>query len=60
MIISHPMGKAFIDLIKDKAPFPLDDFPGKTQAKNLLKPLGFAIKEFIDEPKLYIIKAIKQ
>jgi SAM-dependent methyltransferase len=60
MVISHPMGKAFIDLIKDKAPFPLDDFPGRTRAGNLLKPFGFKIGEFVDEPKLYIMKAIKQ
>ena len=60
MVISHPMGKTFIDLIRDKAPFPLDVFPGRTRAGNLLKPFGFKIGEFIDEPKLYIMKAIKQ
>jgi len=60
MIISHPMGKSFIDLIKDRAPFPLDDFPDKNRAGKLLRPFGFEIEEFVDEPKLYIMKAIRQ
>ena len=60
MIISHPMGKSFIDLIKDRAPFPLDDFPDKSRAGKLLRPFGFEIEEFVDEPKLYIMKAIRQ
>jgi len=59
MVISHPMGKSFIDLIRDRAPFPLDDFPGRTKAGRLLQPFGFEIGEFIDEPSLYIMKAIK-
>ena len=59
MVISHPMGKSFIDLIKDRAPFPLDDFPGKSRAEKLLRPFGFEIGEFVDEPKLYIMKAIR-
>lgn len=60
MIISHPMGKSFIDLIKDRAPFPLDDFPDKSRAGKLLRPFGFEIEEFVDEPELYIMKAIRQ
>lgn len=59
MIISHPMGKAFIDRIRDETPFPLDDFPGKSKAERLMEPFGFKIKEFVDEPKLYIMKVIK-
>ncbi|MBW1902776.1 MAG: class I SAM-dependent methyltransferase [Deltaproteobacteria bacterium] len=60
MVISHPMGKSFIDLLKDRAPFPLDDFPGKSRAGKLLRPFGFEIGGFVDEPKLYIMKAIRQ
>lgn len=59
MVISHPMGRSFIDLIRDQASFPLDDFPGRSKAGRLLKPFGFKIKEFIDEPKLYIMVALK-
>jgi len=59
MVISHPMGKSFIDFLKEKAPFPLDDFPGKSEAENLLEPYGFDIGKFFDEPELYILLAVK-
>ena len=38
MVISHPMGKSFIDLIRDQSSFPLDDFPGRSKAGRLLRP----------------------
>jgi len=60
MVISHPLGKSFVELLKEKSPFPLDDFPEKAEAKALLKPYQFDIQEFIDEPKLYILVATKQ
>jgi SAM-dependent methyltransferase len=60
MVISHPLGKSFIHSLKEKVPFPLDDFPGKSEAGILLKPYGFGIKKFIDEPELYILVAVKQ
>lgn len=60
MVISHPMGKAFIDLIRGQTTFPLDDFPGRSTAGKLLKPFGFEIKDFVDEPNLYIMVAIKK
>jgi SAM-dependent methyltransferase len=60
MVISHPLGKAFIDSLKEKVPFPLDDFPEKSEADILFKPFGFSIKEFLDEPELYILVLTKQ
>ena len=60
MVISHPLGKSFIDSLKEKVPFPLDDFPEKVEAGILLKPYGFEIKECVDEPELYILVAAKQ
>lgn len=60
MVISHPMGKSFIDLLKEKSPFPLDDFPEKSEAQALLEPHGFLIQEFIDEAKIYILVATKR
>jgi SAM-dependent methyltransferase len=59
MVISHPMGKAFIDALKEKSPFPLDDFPEQREAERLLKPYGFEIQKFVDEAKLYILVATK-
>jgi ubiquinone/menaquinone biosynthesis C-methylase UbiE len=59
MIISHPLGKAFIHSLKEDIPFPLDEFPEKAQAANLLKPYGFKIKAYVDEPELYVLVAIQ-
>jgi ubiquinone/menaquinone biosynthesis C-methylase UbiE len=60
MVISHPMGRSFIDCLKPKSPFPLDDFPQQPEAEALLKPYGFEIQKFVDEPKLYILLALKE
>jgi SAM-dependent methyltransferase len=60
MVISHPMGKSFIDSLKEKSPFPLDDFPERPEAETLLRPHGFKIQKFVDEVKLYILVAAKQ
>jgi len=60
MVISHPLGKSFIELLKERSPFPLDDFPEKAEAKALLEPYEFHIQGFIDEPKLYILVAAKR
>jgi SAM-dependent methyltransferase len=59
MVISHPLGKSFIRSLSAGAPFPLDDFPEKSEAERLFKPFGFKIETFIDEPKLYILVASK-
>jgi ubiquinone/menaquinone biosynthesis C-methylase UbiE len=60
MVISHPLGKAFIDSLKRKVPFPLDEFPEKSEAEILFEPFGFSISEFVDETELYILVATKQ
>jgi len=60
MVISHPMGKSFIDGLRKSTPFPLDDFPEKPEARTLLEPYGFRIEGFIDKPSLYILVAVKR
>jgi ubiquinone/menaquinone biosynthesis C-methylase UbiE len=59
IVISHPLGKAFILSLKNGVPFPLDEFPEEREASALLKPFGFEIETFIDEPSLYILVAAK-
>ncbi len=59
MVISHPLGKSFIVSLKETLPFPLDEFPELPEACALLKPFGFVIETFIDEPGLYILVAVK-
>jgi len=56
VVISHPMGSAFINFLQEKVPFPLDGFPeNKTVAKSLFEPYGFKVSGFVDEDKLYIL-----
>ena len=60
VVISHPLGKTFINSLKEKVPFPLDDFPEKSEAEILFEPFGFSIKEFVDESELFILVVTKQ
>jgi len=60
LVISHPLGKSFIGVIKKSTPFPLDDFPERADAENLLGPFGFAITDFVDEPELYLLVATQE
>jgi hypothetical protein len=60
LVISHPMGKAFIDTLKKSISFPLDDFPAKREAKKMMAAFGFDLQKFVDEPELYILVAKKQ
>ena len=60
MVVSHPMGKSFIDALKKRSPFPLDDFPEKSDAQRQFQAYGLKIDEFIDEPDLYLLLAVKQ
>ncbi len=56
VVISHPMGSAFINFLQEKVPFPLDGFPeNKTVAKSLFEPYGFRVSGFVNEDNLYIL-----
>jgi len=59
LVISHPMGRAFIERLKKSVPFPLDDFPRRNQARKMLANYGFAVESFVDEEELYILTALK-
>jgi ubiquinone/menaquinone biosynthesis C-methylase UbiE len=59
LVISHPLGKAFIAVIRKGTPFPLDDFPERADAEILLRTFGLAISGFFDEPELYLLVAEK-
>jgi ubiquinone/menaquinone biosynthesis C-methylase UbiE len=60
LVISHPLGKSFIEVIRKSTPFPLDEFPERADAENLLRAFGFAIEDFIDEPELYVLVVTKE
>ena len=55
LVISHPLGRQFVDKLRKGAPFPLDDFPERSEAEQLFSRYGFDIDVFVDEPELYIL-----
>lgn len=55
LVISHPLGKGFIAVLRKSSPFPLDDFPEQAAAESLLRDFGFGLASFVDEPDLYIL-----
>ena len=56
VVISHPMGRRFIEILKGKMPFPLDDFPRDTiTARDLFDDYGFEVGTMVDEEDLYIL-----
>lgn len=60
MVISHPLGKSFVDHLRETATYPLDDFPAKSEAKRLFAPYGFTITMLVDDPQVYILVAQKR
>jgi ubiquinone/menaquinone biosynthesis C-methylase UbiE len=60
MVISHPLGKSFVPSLQERSSFPLDPFPENKEADGLFRTFGFEIETFIDEPKLYILVAMKR
>ena len=59
IVISHPLGKAFVDKLRPGASYPLDDFPSKAEALRLFSPYGFGVGLLVDDPELYILTLIK-
>ncbi|CAB5108026.1 hypothetical protein D3OALGA1CA_1851 [Olavius algarvensis associated proteobacterium Delta 3] len=55
LIISHPLGKRFVDRLRRNSPFPFDDFPEKSEAEQLFSPYRFRVEMLVDEPELYIL-----
>jgi SAM-dependent methyltransferase len=55
LVISHPLGRSFVAVLRKSSPFPLDDFPERAGAEALLRAFGFDLKSFVDEPELYIL-----
>lgn len=57
VIISHPLGRSFVDTLKPRVPFPLDAFPPEpSEAEDLFAPYGFHVTLFINEKQLYILR----
>jgi SAM-dependent methyltransferase len=60
LVISHPLGKAFIEKLRARSPFPLDDFPERKDAENFLSFFGLTIIVFEDTMNIYLLIAEKK
>ena len=59
LIISHPLGRSFVEILKKNVPFPLDDFPAEeVEATELFAPYGFRVSLFLDEQELYLLRLV--
>jgi SAM-dependent methyltransferase len=57
LVISHPLGRSFVEVLKRNVPFPLDDFPvEEVEATELFAPYGFRVSLFLDEQELYLLR----
>ena len=59
LVISHPLGKAFVETLKRGAPYPLDDFPSEPDSNQLFSSHGFKVETYVDESELYILTLLK-
>jgi len=59
IVISHPLGKSFVNTIRHRSPFPLDDFPERSEAEVLLHRFGLTVEIFVDEREFYLLMATK-
>ena len=55
LVISHPMGKLFVEKLRPRSPFPLDSFPEYSEAELLLTPVGLDIISFEDKVDIYLL-----
>ena len=59
LIISHPLGRSFVEVLKKSVPFPLDDFPAaEIEATELFAPYGLRVSLLLDEHELYILRLV--
>lgn len=60
LIISHPLGRSFVQVLKKNVPFPLDDFPAEeAEARELFNPYGLRVSLFLDDEQLYILRLVR-
>ena len=59
LIVSHPLGRSFVEVLKKSVPFPLDDFPAsEVEATELFAPYGLRVSLLLDEHGLYILRLV--
>ena len=60
MVVSHPLGRGFVESLRKSSPFPLDALPTRSEAERLFPPIGFDIRSLVDEPDLFILVSARR
>lgn len=58
LVISHPLGRGFINELKGHTPFPVDLLPDRAEARELLGRHGFKVASYVDDPEFYLVVAV--
>lgn len=59
IVISHPEGRAFVEQLVGKVPFPITPLPTEDEARSFLGSFGLTVRQYTDEDKLLIVVAVK-
>jgi trans-aconitate methyltransferase len=59
LVVSHPEGRAFVDLLRDASDLFVESLPTREEFEQILSPLGLELIAYRDEPKLYLMVAQK-
>jgi trans-aconitate methyltransferase len=59
LVVSHPEGRAFVDQLRDATDLFVESLPKREEFEMILAPLGLDVTTYRDEPKLYLMVAVK-
>jgi SAM-dependent methyltransferase len=57
LVVSHPEGRAFVDQLRLTSDLFIESLPNRAGFQALLRPLGFNVITYRDEPLLYLMVA---
>ncbi len=60
VVISHPEGRAYVENLVKKVPFPITPLPTEDEAHSFLGSFGLTVRRYTDEEKLLIVVAVKE
>ena len=59
LVVGHPEGRAFVDQLRATGDLFIESLPTKAEFEIILEPLGLKVTAYRDEPKLYLMVALK-
>ncbi|MEW5978382.1 MAG: class I SAM-dependent methyltransferase [Acidobacteriota bacterium] len=59
LVVSHPEGRGFVDRLRITSDLFIESLPDLAAFRSLLRPLNLEVIAYRDEPKLYLMVAVK-